>query len=106
MKVEKRVKDEEDFYSECAKILGTEHIYRDCVPRPRISRDGIEYTPMTKATRWGGREPGNGRFPGFGFIRLFGNMVQVQITNPARLSGIFNNKEEALSFLRKGVENE
>lgn len=106
MKIEDRVKLEEDFYGECAEILGTEHQYRDGVPRPKIDRDGKIYTPTSRGTRWGGREPGNGRFPGFGLIRLFGNTVQIQLTEPKRLSGIFNSKQEALSFLRKELSNE
>ena len=106
MNTDEKVKSEEDFYSECAEILGTEHQYRDDAPRPKVDRDGNVYTPMTKATRWGGREPGNGRFPGFGIIRLFGSVVQVQLTEPKRLSGIFNSKEEALSFLRKELNDE
>lgn len=64
MKVEEKVKIEEDFYGECAEILGTEHEYRDCVPRPKIDREGQKYMPATKATRWGGREPGKRAFSG------------------------------------------
>ena len=105
MKVEEKVKEEEDFYGKCAEILGTEHQYRDGVPRPKIDRDGKIYTPATKASRWGGREPGNGRFPGFGIIRAFGNTVQINLNKPKKISAIIEGKEEALAFLRKEVNN-
>ena len=105
MKVEKRVKLEEDFYGRCAEILGTEHQYRDGVPRPKMDREGKMYTPSSRATRWGGREPGNGRFSGFGLIRLFGNTVQINLTKPKRISAIIDGREEALAFLEKEVNN-
>ena len=106
MKVEEKVKYEEDFYGKCAEILGTEHEFRDCVPRPKIDRDGKIYTPATKASRWGGREPGNGRFPGFGIIRAFGNTVQINLTKPKRISAIIEGRDEALAFLREAVKED
>ena len=106
MKIEERVKVEEEFYSDCAEILGTEHEYRDCVPRPKMHRDGEVYIPSTMATRWGGREPGNGRFPGFGIIRLFGDTVQIRLTKPKQISATSDGREEALAFIREEVNNE
>lgn len=107
MKIEEKVKIEEDFYGECAEILGTEHEYRDQVPRPKVSRDGVVYTPSTTQTRWGPRTPGNGRFPGFGLIRLFWpNTVQINLTKPKIISITIEGREQALDYLRKEVGNE
>ena len=107
MKREETVKVIEDFYGQCAEILGTEHQFRDGVPGPKMDRNGNIYTPTTRATRWGGREPGNGRFPGFGMIRLFWpDTVQINLLKPKRISITIDGREEALSFLRKEVENE
>ena len=106
MNRENIVKETEDFYGRCAEILGTEHEFRDCVPRPKMDRNGKMYTPATKATRWGGREPGNGRFQGFGIIRAFGNTVQINLTKPKRISAIIEGRDEALAFLRKAVKED
>jgi len=107
MKIEEKVKVIEDFYGECAEILGTEHEYSDQVPRPKISRHGIRYIPTTKQTRWGPRTPGNGRFPGFGMIRLFWpDTVQIIITRPKTISITIEGREKALDYLRKEMENE
>lgn len=91
---------EAEFYAACAELLGTEHHWRDSRPRPRVDRlTGALYTPSTRATRWGGREPGNGRFPGFGLIRCFGHRVQVALKAPVRCTAVFASRREALEGL-------
>jgi hypothetical protein len=73
----------EDFYRECARLLGTTY---DCKP--------VLYRYRT---RWNNRAPGGGRFPGHGIIRIFGDQVHVQLTNP-KLSMI-GTKAEVLAAL-------
>jgi len=105
MKIENRVKELENFYGECAKIFDTEHQYRDGVPRSKVNRDCEIYTPCTRATRWGGRSPGNGRFPGFGLIRVFGTVVHISIHTPKKISATITGLEEALLYLREEMNN-
>jgi hypothetical protein len=101
MKTKREV--EEDFYLTCAEILGASTTYKDATPFPRWDREtGQMYIPGTRATRWGGREPGNGRFPGFGIIRLFGpTNIQVCLTNPISVQRYFTSMDAVLIFLRK-----
>ena len=107
MKIEERVKIEENFYRLCAEILGTEHQYRDGVPRPKWSGVTNEmYTPSTRATRWGGREPGNGRFPGFGSIRLhWPDLVLIRLRHPKRIFANIEGRDEALQYLRQEMNS-
>jgi hypothetical protein len=49
---------EERFYWECARLLDVVHTYRPWIGRP--------------PDRWNNRHSGNGRFPGFGTIRMYG----------------------------------
>lgn len=46
-----------EFYARCGEILGIEHDWQEPVPR---------------RTRWNTRNLGNGRFPGFGLVQMFG----------------------------------
>ncbi len=92
MKTEEKVKIIEDFYGQCAEILGTEHVYRE---------------PASRPTRWGPRTPGNGRFPDFGMIRLFWpNTVQINLLQPKRISITIEGRQKALDYLREEIENE
>ena len=101
---------EKDFYGACSKILGVEIAYRESTPPTvRIDRQtGKEYTPATKATRWGGREPGNGRIPGCGLIRIFStSCIKVDLYHPIKMSGIYTDMDEVLELLKKAIqENE
>ncbi len=104
MKIEEKVKIEEKFYSDCAEILGTEHQYSDGIPRPKIDREGKTYIPSTRATRWGGREPGNGRFPGFGLIRLYWpDLVSIRLRHPKNIHTNIIGRDKALQYLRQEV---
>ncbi len=99
---------QKEFYKECTKIVGTESEYTDLPRSPKkYSREtGELYQPMTRATRWGGREPGNGRFPGLGLIRCFGaSCIQINIKNPT-LSETYESYEEALDALREVFSKE
>lgn len=50
------------FYARCGKILGIKHNWN---------------TPVKKRTRWNTRRIGNGRFPGYGLIRVYGDSIMV-----------------------------
>lgn len=80
---------DEDFYAECAAILNT-------------VVDG-EAFPYHKRTRWNNRKPGRGRFPGFGIIRAFGDLVHMHLYSPIRIEKVFLGKDEALAFLRENA---
>ena len=79
--------EKETFYEECARVLGTQHDYKTI---PQYGHNG----------RWGPRQPGNGRFPGFGTIRWFGpTCIVVSLTNPVAMTRTFKSPEEALKAL-------
>lgn len=83
--------DRRSFYDECSRILGTLHAFR--VP------------PRGKITRWNNRNPGNGRFPGYGLVRRFGpNCVQIALRQPVEFNLVCHSEEEALSALRSVCE--
>ncbi len=95
------------FYNRCAELLGTEHYYVNSEPIQKINwRTGEFYTPATRATRWGGRGAGNGRFPGFGMIRLFGDTVQINLYHPKKIYIVIEGREQALAFLNKELKHE
>ena len=71
---------EEEFYETCSKILGIPHEY---------------HTPYKRKTRWNARVLGNGRFPGFGTIQIFGP-IRVMCK---RGTFIFNTYDEVYDFL-------
>ena len=100
------VMEKKEFYEKCAKLIGTDDLYVE-VPKPakRFNREtGEMYQPMTQATRWGGREPGNGRFPNHGLIRVFSDtIIHVSLKNP-KLYGIFNSFEDVLKALEQAIE--
>jgi hypothetical protein len=75
--------EEEIFYSACAEILGIEHQYR---------------APPSRRNRWNTHRIGNGRYPGFGLIRAYGQTVII-IAKTGTKS--FENREVALEHLRQ-----
>ena len=79
----------DDFYAECAVILGVAH-------------EGEEFTHY-KRTRWNNRRPGRGRFPGAGLIRVFGDVVHINIRSPVIVQATVEGLPEALDFLRDRV---
>lgn len=82
---EKRSAVEQGFYQRCADILGAEHHYQPY--------------PYRRPNRWNNRAPGNGRYPGFGIIRLFGDRVHMQLRAPQSVNCWFNSRDEALAYL-------
>lgn len=73
------------FYQKCAELLGTTYDYKPF--------------PYAKRTRWNNRAPGNGRFGGFGLIRLFGSTVHMSLKAPVKVNRWFTSREDALAFL-------
>jgi hypothetical protein len=73
------------FYLRCAELLGVEY---DCQP--------FEYY---RRNRWNNRSPGNGRYPGYGIIRKFGDRIQVALHHPIEHYKIYDNEQEVLTFL-------
>ncbi len=75
-----------EFYAECAVLLGTTD---ECQPFPYHRRN-----------RWNNRLPGRGRFPGYGLIRAFGDVIHIHIHDPKPISGVFDGFDAALNHLR------
>jgi hypothetical protein len=80
---------EQGFYQACAELLNAEYTYKPFL--------------FYKPTRWNNREPGNGRYIGHGFVRMFGSRaIHVQLHNP-RVSGSFTSPEAALAAIRAAL---
>lgn len=100
--------NKKDFFDECANILGTQHNFVDLKPRRKTDRKTGKIIQTDSAyTRWGPRIPGNGRFPGFGLVRVFSpSNIFVVLQNPIQTSKSFNSYQETLDFLRQVVDND
>jgi hypothetical protein len=83
---EEKIKAEEPFYRRCAELLGCTHEYRPF--------------PWRKRTRWNNRAAGNGRYEGYGLIRMFGpTTIHVSLHSPIRVNRWFSSPEAVYSFL-------
>lgn len=81
---------EGQFYAECARLLGAEHTYT-----PWIGRG---------PNRWNNRHAGNGRFPGFGTIKMFGpNAIHVCLHTPRVVNRYVRSPEEAYALLSRSA---
>lgn len=76
------IQEKEAFYEQCAEVLGMEHEFRQ---------------PPGRRTRWNNRRLGNGRFPGFGLVRIHGSMVMI-IARSGSLT--FASPDAAIEYLR------
>ncbi len=83
--------EEQVFYETCGELLGAPYAY--------------EPFPYRKRTRWNNRKGGNGRYEGFGLIRLFGNTVHVCLSAPIRINRVFKSRQAALDYLRDLTTN-
>lgn len=94
---------QEEFYRECGRLLGVETQYKDATPKPRWSHSAQAIVKLpTKATRWSGREPGNGRFPGCGVIRIFSaSCIHVALKHPVQVNRSFPSYEAVLLLLEE-----
>ena len=82
--MQKTNEEKEQFYTRCGEILNIKHEYR---------------TPVARRTRWNTRLIGNGRYPGFGLIRCYGNSVMV--TDRANGTRMFNDYESVYEYLKQ-----
>lgn len=81
---------EQGFYQRCAELLGVPNTYR---PRP-----------YKRVTRWNNRDAGNGRFEGFGLIRMFaGSNVHIALVHPIKVNKWFSKPEDAIAFLEMNL---
>lgn len=78
----------EGFYLRCAEILQVPHTYDH---QPRIAR------------RWN-RKLGNGRFEGYGLIRVYGDGAHVCIRHPVKINQMFSTWDEVYDVLRIAVD--
>ena len=76
--------DLSEFYDECGKLLGVGH-------------QGQPF-PYYKRTRWNNRAPGQGRYPGRGIIRVYGDVVHIALQNPSLYK--ICSQQECLDILR------
>lgn len=99
---------QEEFYRACAELLGVETEYRDATPKPRWSHTHQAIVKLpTKATRWSGREPGNGRFTGCGVIRMFSpTCIHVSLKHPIKVNRTFASQQEVLDLLHEAPRPE
>lgn len=82
---EARIGREQDFYNRVAKILQIEYNY---------------IVPFFKKTRWNARCLGNGRFPGYGLIRMYGpKLIHVVLNHPVHTNKHFTDIDECIKFL-------
>jgi len=80
---------EDRFYARCAELLGTTHRY---IPWP---------CPTRGPNRWNNRHAGNGRYPGFGTIHMYGpNNIHVSLRHPRIVNRTFKDVEDVFEFLR------
>lgn len=89
-----------EFYEECGRILGVEYDKPTWEDRPRINR--YDELVLTSRGRFAGRAPGNGRYPGYGVIRVFGSTIHLASHKEIRT---FKTKESVLDYL-KGLRRE
>lgn len=93
--------NKKEFYEKCAEIVGVASEYVNRKSLRRYNREtGEYYDTGTFNNRWGGREAGNGRFPGIGTIRDFGTVIHLSLNNPS-FSGTYTSYEDALIALQE-----
>ena len=79
---------EENFYRKCAGLLDAVHTYKPWTGR--------------LPSRWNNRHPGNGRFPGFGTIRMYApNHIHVSLRQPVVLNRVCQSVEDVYDLLRR-----
>ena len=81
--------DKTEFYAECDRLLGQHH------PPPKT---------YGYRGRWGPREPGSGRFEGYGLIRWMSQrVVHIALRHPVHLQ-THATPERALEILAEMME--
>lgn len=98
--------EKKEFYAKCAELFDSENLYVDSPPiiQKMNRHTGEMYQPMTRATRWSHREPGNGRFSNHGLIRVFSNnIIHVSLNDPS-LNGTFDSFEKVLEMIQQAMD--
>mgnify|MGYP001402579989 CR=1 FL=1 len=72
-----------EFYEKCSEILNLPHTHIDVVSR---------------RNRWNNRNPGNGRYIGYGIIRFY-NEECIHVQFVSKGSRIFSSVEDVYTFL-------
>lgn len=86
--MQKTNEEKKAFYARCSEILNIKHEYN---------------TPVPRRTRWNTRFIGNGRYPGFGLIRCYGNSVMITTkTHGSKMFADYESVYEYLVALAKG----
>lgn len=84
--------DKQEFYEKCEDILSSGHEYQEIWKNTR------------RSGRWGPRQPGNGRFKGYGLIRWFSaDVVHISLYHPYSVNKTYPD-EVALLFLENIME--
>lgn len=74
-----------EFYHRVAEIIGGKH-------------EGQPFRWHAR-TRWNNRIAGQGRYPGFGTVRLFGDIVHVALRNPVVMHATIEGREAAIAAI-------
>jgi hypothetical protein len=75
------------FYATVAEMLGTSYDYKPWTGRP--------------PNRWNNRHPGNGRFPGYGTIKMFSpTSIHVCLRAPVPINRMCRSEDEVYDLLR------
>lgn len=86
-----KIEIEHRFYQRCAELLSTTHAYKPWVGRP--------------PNRWNNRHPGNGRYPGFGTIRMYApNLIQVSLREPVLINRTCRSPEEVYALIERVLQ--
>lgn len=93
----------EEFYRKCSEILGVDIPYKEINLTPKVDWEtGQLIQRTTLASRWSGREPGNGRVPGFGLIRWYSEIqIHVNLVAPYSISKVFASPDAVFDALLK-----
>ena len=82
------IEAEGSFYARVAELLGTSYDYK-----PWIGRG---------PNRWNNRHPGNGRFPGFGTIKMFSpTSIHVCLRAPVAVNRLCRSPAEVYALLER-----
>jgi hypothetical protein len=93
--------DQETFYEQCARLLGTQYERHEIrQSQERLRWDGS--IGNNYRNRWNNRYAGNGRYPGRGIVRHFGRVIQVALYDPP-LTGYFSSVDDALAAIELAV---
>lgn len=83
--------EKEIFYNKIAEILNSETTYIE------------PYFGNKRITRWNNRNPGNGRYPGYGIIHMYSeNFIQLNFYSHRKT---FTSTEDVLNFINTLVQD-